>query len=72
LFDSIQSSAPVQITVDYTADRLFTDPVFRQMVLGRIALAAAAVEATCGSPQDIEGIVTVDGDIGIVQTRPQV
>lgn len=49
---------------------------FRQMMqetLGRIAAAAAAVEvAMGGAAQDTEGVVTADGRVWVVQTRPQV
>eukprot|EP00884_Botryococcus_braunii_P018283 jgi/Botrbrau1/5138/Bobra.0172s0010.1 len=72
LFDSVHSTAPVSESVDYTADRLFTDDAFRRMVMGRIAIAAALVEQSFGGAQDIEGVVTSTGDVGIVQTRPQV
>ena len=72
LFDSVQSVEPQAVPVDYTADQLFTDPATQQQVLGRIALAAAAVEQAAGSAQDIEGVVTADGRVFIVQTRPQV
>jgi len=44
-----------------------------QETLGRIAAASLAVEAALGgSPQDIEGVVTADGAVHIVQSRPQV
>ena len=72
LFDSVQSLEPQAVPVDYTADPLFTDRAFQAQTLGRIAAAAAAVEAAAGSPQDIEGVVTADGHLFIVQTRPQV
>jgi alpha-glucan,water dikinase len=37
-----------------------------------IAKVGAAIETALGSAQDIEGVVGPDGDIYIVQTRPQV
>jgi len=44
-----------------------------QETLGRIAAASLAVEAALGGdPQDIEGVVTPDGAVHIVQSRPQV
>ena len=72
LFDSVQSVEPQAVPVDYSVDQLFTDPSTQQQTLGRIALAAAAVEQAAGSAQDIEGVVTADGRVFIVQTRPQV
>ena len=44
-----------------------------QDTLGRIAVASLLVEtALGGGPQDIEGVVTPDGAVHIVQSRPQV
>lgn len=44
-----------------------------QVTLLRIASAAAAVEvALDGAAQDVEGCVTADGRVWVVQTRPQV
>jgi len=44
-----------------------------QTTLGRIAAAAAAVEtATCGAALDVEGVMTADGRVWVVQSRPQV
>jgi alpha-glucan,water dikinase len=51
---------------------LLADAPFREELLRRVAAAGAAVEAALGAPQDIEGVVTPEGDIYIVQTRPQV
>ena len=72
LFDSVQSVDPQAVPVDYSTDKLYTDTCAQQRTLGRIALAAAAVEKAAGSAQDIEGVVTSDGRVFIVQTRPQV
>ena len=41
-------------------------------MLRRICAAGAAAEAALGAPQDVEGVVTPEGEIYIVQTRPQV
>lgn len=44
-----------------------------QETLLHIAAAAAAVEAALGGvAQDVEGCVTADGRVWVVQTRPQV
>lgn len=37
-----------------------------------IVKVGAAIEASLGSAQDVEGVVDPDGRIYIVQTRPQV
>lgn len=72
LFDSVQSVEPRAVPVDYSSEPLVSDSVFQRDTLGRIAAAAAAVEAAAGSAQDIEGFITADGGLYIVQTRPQV
>ena len=61
-----------EVAVDYAAEALVADAAFRDALLRRIAEAGAAIEALMGAPQDVEGVVTPDGDIFIVQTRPQV
>jgi alpha-glucan,water dikinase len=72
LYDSITMHAPVEEPIDYAADALLSDEPFRATLLQRIAAAGAATEVALGAPQDIEGVVTPEGDIYIVQTRPQV
>jgi alpha-glucan,water dikinase len=72
LYDSITMHAPVEEAIDYASDALLADEPFRATLLHRIAAAGAATEAALGAPQDIEGVVTPEGDIYIVQTRPQV
>lgn len=44
----------------------------RQELLGRICQVGLAIEESMGSPQDVEGVVDADGNITVVQTRPQV
>lgn len=41
-------------------------------VMSDICKVGAAIEAALGSAQDIEGVVDPDGNIHVVQTRPQV
>ena len=41
-------------------------------IMSDIAKVGAAIEAALGSAQDIEGVVDHDGNIYVVQTRPQV
>lgn len=72
LFDSVHSAEPRVVPVDYSSEPLVSDSAFQIATLGRIAAAAAAVEAAAGSPQDIEGVIAADGGLHIVQTRPQV
>ncbi|CAL8469831.1 g9373 [Coccomyxa elongata] len=72
LFDSVHSAEPCIVPVDYSSEPLVSDSAFQIAMLGRIAAAAAAVETAAGSPQDIEGVITADGGLHIVQTRPQI
>jgi alpha-glucan,water dikinase len=58
--------------VKYAEDALIWDGETRTAVLGKLAAVGAAVEAACGSPQDIEGVVDGDGNVAVVQARPQV
>ena len=59
-----------KIVLDYSSDPLITDSNFRQSILSNIARAGNAIEELYGSSQDIEGVVK-DGQIYVVQTRPQ-
>ena len=72
LFESVQSKVPKEVPVDFSSDRLLADASFQSLMLGRVAAASAAVESAAGSPQDIEGVITAQGELYIVQTRPQV
>jgi alpha-glucan,water dikinase len=72
LYDSIPMHKPQAQGIDYAGEQLLSDAPFRETLLRRIAAAGAAVENALGSPQDIEGVVTPEGDIYLVQTRPQV
>jgi alpha-glucan,water dikinase len=73
LFDSVTARPLESQRLDTTADPLLTNITFQQETLGRIAAAAAAVEAACcGIAQDVEGVVAADGRVWVVQTRPQV
>jgi hypothetical protein len=51
--------------------RLLKDENFRKDLLSRIAKTGAAIEEALGSAQDVEGCVSTDGEIFVVQTRPQ-
>lgn len=72
LYDSIVMQAAMEEGVAYAADKLMTDSAGRAELLQRIATAGVVAEAALGSPQDVEGCVTPEGDIVLVQTRPQV
>ncbi len=39
--------------------------------MSRICKVGAAIEEALGSAQDVEGVVSEDGSITVVQTRPQ-
>ncbi len=56
--------------VDYATDHLILDEAFQKSILTKIAEAGYAVEKLLGSAQDIEGVIK-DGELYIVQTRPQ-
>ena len=57
---------------DYATDPLVRNEEFRDQILLAITECGVAIEAALGGvPQDIEGVVK-DGEIYVVQTRPQV
>jgi alpha-glucan,water dikinase len=58
--------------VDYTSDPLIADESFRRHILSQICKVGLAIEEALGSPQDVEGVVDPEGNITVVQTRPQV
>jgi alpha-glucan,water dikinase len=60
------------VRVDYNEDPITCDPEFRRKVMSDICKVGAAIEAAMGSAQDIEGVVDPDGNVYVVQTRPQV
>jgi alpha-glucan,water dikinase len=60
-----------KVVLDYSSDPLITDDNFRRTILSSIARAGSAIEELYGSPQDIEGVIR-DGNVYVVQTRPQV
>ena len=62
-----------ETVVDYTDDPLLTDAGYQAKVMAMLAEASVAVErAMGGKPQDIEGVITEDDRLVIVQSRPQV
>ncbi|XP_042439164.1 alpha-glucan water dikinase 1, chloroplastic-like [Zingiber officinale] len=70
LYDSVPMDEEEKVILDYVADPLVMDKNFRNSLLSSIAQAGHAIEELYGSPQDIEGVVK-DGEIFVVQTRPQ-
>jgi alpha-glucan,water dikinase len=71
LYDSLPMTEATERVVDYTDEPLVFDEPFRTQLLAQIAQVGLAVEQALGGPQDIEGVVK-DGEIFVVQTRPQV
>jgi len=71
LFESVPMDKTTERVLDYSEDPLVWDADFRHNLLSKIASVGAAVEKTLGCPQDIEGVVR-DGQVYVVQTRPQV
>eukprot|EP00873_Tetraselmis_striata_P000762 jgi/Tetstr1/421026/TSEL_012071.t1 len=72
LYDSITMDPCVTERVDYTCDPLIQDEEFRNRILSQICKVGLAIEEALGSAQDVEGVVDPDGNITVVQTRPQV
>ena len=73
LFDSIPSTPPTAVLIDYNRDPLVADQQSRLQLMWQVAAAAVEVEGGMGGmPQDVEGGVTKDGRIWVVQARPQV
>ncbi|XP_061976588.1 alpha-glucan water dikinase, chloroplastic-like isoform X2 [Populus nigra] len=70
LYDSVPMDEEEKVVLDYSSDPLVTDEKFRRRILSGIARAGSAIEELYGSPQDIEGVIR-DGNVYVVQTRPQ-
>ena len=51
--------------------RIVADEGFRKKLLSAVLKAGAEVENALGSAQDIEGVIDADGNLTVVQTRPQ-
>lgn len=71
LYDSVTTQQQTERRVDYSSDRMAKDNEFRDQVLRKILEAGAAIEQALGSAQDVEGVVDKDGNLTVVQTRPQ-
>eukprot|EP00271_Cylindrocystis_brebissonii_P010276 TRINITY_DN26421_c0_g1_i1.p1 TRINITY_DN26421_c0_g1~~TRINITY_DN26421_c0_g1_i1.p1 ORF type:complete len:1482 (-),score=381.52 TRINITY_DN26421_c0_g1_i1:676-5121(-) len=70
LYDSVPMDKEEERVVDYSSDQLLLDANFQKNMLKQIAKAGSEIEQYLNSPQDIEGVVK-DGELYVVQTRPQ-
>ncbi|XP_024543149.1 alpha-glucan water dikinase 1, chloroplastic [Selaginella moellendorffii] len=70
LYDSVPMDREEERVVDYSTDKLLLDASFQKTILSNIASAGAEIERVYGTPQDIEGCIK-DGELYVVQTRPQ-
>jgi alpha-glucan,water dikinase len=71
LYDSVPLHCPEPQRVDYSNDQIMTDLSFRNELLTKIARVGLELENLLESPQDIEGCVDEEGNVFVVQTRPQ-
>ena len=71
LYDSVPLHYPEPMRVDYSNDPIMTDQGFRMEMLGKVARVGLELEDVLGSAQDIEGCVDHEGNVYVVQTRPQ-
>lgn len=60
-----------EIVLDYSNERMITDKDFQTSLFRKIAEAGKSIEDIYGCAQDIEGVVK-EGEIYVVQTRPQI
>ncbi|KAL6012656.1 hypothetical protein ACLOJK_003145 [Asimina triloba] len=70
LYDSVPMDKEEKVVLDYSWDRLIVDKSFQHSIFSKIAEAGKIIEGLYGSAQDIEGVVK-DGEVYVVQTRPQ-
>eukprot|EP00951_Prasinocladus_malaysianus_P006153 scaffold43591_cov45-Prasinocladus_malaysianus.AAC.1 len=71
LYDSILTQPASESPVNYAEEPLLWDSGFQQQLMSRLVELGKSMEATMGSPQDVEGLV-INGDIYVVQSRPQI
>lgn len=64
------AGAVLEETVDYSRQPLSTDPEERATVGESLGRVGALLESALGEPQDVEGGI-VDGEVYVVQSRPQ-
>ena len=72
LFDSVQSTEPMQTPADYSIDMMCNELNYQQRMLAALGIVSLQLERLIGSAQDIEGVIDHSGAMHIVQTRPQV
>ncbi|XP_058080446.1 alpha-glucan water dikinase 2-like isoform X2 [Magnolia sinica] len=70
LYDSVPMDKEEKVILDYSCDWLIVDRSFQRFIFLKIAEAGKIIEGLYGSAQDIEGVVK-DGEVYVVQTRPQ-
>ncbi|XP_031495400.1 alpha-glucan water dikinase 2 [Nymphaea colorata] len=71
LYDSVPLDREDKVVLDYSTDKLIVDRSYQSSILSKIAEVGKIIESLYGSAQDIEGVVK-DGQIYVVQARPQV
>lgn len=71
LYDSITLEQSALRKVQYNTDPIMSDETFQKQLLTAVVQAGAAVEKALGSAQDIEGVIDAEGNLTVVQTRPQ-
>jgi phosphoenolpyruvate synthase/pyruvate phosphate dikinase len=72
LYAAVGEAELKTVPVDYSKVDLFNDPKKLISLGKRLGEIAVKIEASFGSPQDIEGCLTKDGELFVVQTRNQV
>lgn len=73
LYDSVPVAGVSEGTPSYNDVPLLWDGAMQQQVLKAVAEVGWKVEAALGGkPVDIEGVVTADGKVAVVQARPQI
>ena len=72
LFDSVQTTQPMQTVADYSTDMMCNEPKYQHRMLAAVGVVSLQLEGLMGSAQDIEGVIDYSDTIHLVQTRPQV
>jgi alpha-glucan, water dikinase len=71
LYESVTMDVTYSSKVDYSEDPVMKDAEFRRQLMAKVAKVGAEIEKVLGSAQDVEGVVDKDGNVYVVQTRPQ-